>query len=592
MSVKTLNTGIFYRAALFGVFAVAVLCSPWLRGIGAGESRGEGDSGSRQSQNSNVERPAAENVQPSIWQPDNGDGTYKNPIIVADYSDPDVIRVGDDFYLTASSFSCFPGLPILHSKDLVNWTIVGHAIDKHPVAEQFAKPFHGGGIWAPAIRYHNGEFFIFVGDPDNGVYMVKAKNPAGPWDPPVLVKKAKGWIDTCPFWDDDGQAYLVHAFAGSRARIKNILHINRMSADGTSLLDEGKLVFDGNGTTYTTVEGPKLYKRNNYYYIMAPGGGVSRGYQIVFRSKDIYGPYESRIVMDQGSTNVNGPHQGGWVETQTGEGWFVHFQEYVPYGRIVHLQPVKWVDDWPVMGEDVDGRGKGQPVLTHAKPDVGQTGSRAIPLPIAVPQTSDEFDAPKLGLQWQWFANYKDEWTSLTDRPGFLSMAAVAAEQIAPLTDHPNLLLQKFPSEQFIVTTQIDAARLEDGDRVGLVVAGRASAALQVEKTAGSLKIIQTTSDTLQKPGPGPSPADRERASATVPGPVVFLRVKVAPRGVCNFSYSSDGSQYADLGPPFTAVNDFWIGAKVGLFCDAAPGRRSAGHADVDWFRFEPVSTK
>ena len=209
---------------------------------------------------------------------------------------------------------------------------------------------------------------------------------------------------------------------------------------------------------------------------MAPGGGVSRGYQIVFRSRDIYGPYESRIVMDQGSTSVNGPHQGGWVETQTGEGWFVHFQEYLPYGRIVHLQPVKWVDDWPVMGEDLAGHGKGQPVLTHRKPDVGRA------YPIAVPQTSDEFDGPKLGLQWQWFANYRDDWISLTDRPGFLSMAAVAADEPAPLSDHPNLLLQKFPAEQFVVTTRIDAGRLEDGDRVGLAVAGRATAALQVAK--------------------------------------------------------------------------------------------------------------
>ena len=263
---------------------------------------------------------AADNNQPAVWNPDNGDGTYKNPIIYADYSDPDVIRVGDDFYMTASSFSCFPGLPILHSKDPVNWTIIGHAIPKHPVAEQFAKPFHGGGIWAPAIRFHDGVFYIFVGDPDNGVYVLKSKNPAGPWDPPILIKQAKGWIDTCPFWDDDGQAYMVHAFANSRAGVKNILHINRISPDGTKLLDDGKLVVDGNkDSTYNTIEGPKLYKRNNYYYIMAPGGGVSKGYQIVFRSKNIYGPYESRIVLDSGKTNVNGPHQGGWVETQAGE---------------------------------------------------------------------------------------------------------------------------------------------------------------------------------------------------------------------------------------------------------------------------------
>jgi hypothetical protein len=521
------------------------------------------------------------------WCADNGDGTYKNPIIFADYSDPDVVRVGEDFYMTASSFSSFPGLPILHSKDLVNWTIIGHAIGKYPI-EGYSTPVHGGGVWAPALRYHNGEFYIYYGDPDRGIFMTKTKNPAGPWDPLVLVKQAKGMIDTCPFWDDDGQAYLINAFAKSRAGINNILHISRMSPDGTKLLDEGKHVFDGNGTSYNTIEGPKLYKRNGYYYIMAPGGGVSKGYQIVFRSKDIFGPYDSRIVLEQGSTDVNGPHQGGWVETKSGEDWFLHFQEFLPYGRIVHLQPVRWIDDWPVMGEDPKGDGKGQPVLVHRKPDVGQT------YPIAVPQTSDEFDGPKLGLQWQWFANYQDDWISLTQRPGFLRLAAVTAEKPAPLADHANLLLQKFPAEQFVVTTLIDASDLGDGDRAGLIVPGRATASVQIQKTSDGLKLIRTTSDVRKKAGaaPIPSPADREEDTATVSGNIIYLRLAVAPRGTCTFSYSPDGRQFTDIGRPFTAVNDEWIGAKVGLFCDAPPGQSSPGHADVDWFRIAPVSAQ
>ncbi len=307
------------------------------------------------------------------------------------------------------------------------------------------------------------------------------------------------------------------------------------------------------------------------------------GYQIVFRSKNIYGPYESRIVLDRGMTRVNGPHQGGWVETQTGEGWFIHFQEYLPYGRIVHLQPVRWVDDWPVMGEDPDGDGKGQPVLVHRKPDVGRT------YPIGVPQTSDEFDSAKLGLQWQWFANFVDDWVTLSDRPGFMRMAAVAMDKPVPLSDRPNLLLQKFPAEQFMLTTRIDVTHLEDGDRTGLVIPGRATAALEVEKTSKGMKIIRTTSDARQKPGPGPSPDDREEDTAVATGPIIFLRVKVATHGVCTFSYSSDGVKFNDLGRWFTAVNDHWIEAKVGLFCNAPVGRPSTGQVDVDWFRFAPV---
>jgi beta-xylosidase len=512
------------------------------------------------------------------WSPDNGDGTYSNPIIFADYSDPDVIRVGDDFYLTSSSFSCFPGLPILHSRDLVNWTIIGHAIQKYPV-EQFALPQHGCGVWAPAIRYHDGQFFIYFGDPDYGVFMARAKNPAGPWDPLVRVKDSKGWIDTCPFWDDDGKAYLIHAFAGSRAGVKNILHINQMTPDGTRLLDDGKLVVDGDAANFTTLEGPKLYKRNGYYYIFAPGGGVAQGYQIVFRSKNIYGPYDSRIVLAQGDTPVNGPHQGGWVQTQTGQDWFIHFQEVLPYGRILHLQPMRWVDDWPVMGID------GNPVTTFKKPDVGRNW------PAAVPQTSDEFDSPTLGLQWQWWANYQDEWYSLATRPGFLRLKALTFPASLPLFDHPNLLLQKFPAERFTATASLDLSGLTAGDRAGLVVAGMRMAALQVEKDSTGLKIFRTTSMSERPhafrghPTTGPQ---NEEATATVPGPQIFLRLHVEPGGQCAFSFSSDGQAFTPLGDNFQAVNDLWIGAKVGLFCNAPPGKPSGGYADIDWFRIGP----
>ena len=219
-----------------------------------------------------------------VLSPNIGDGFYTNPVIFADYSDPDVIRVGDDFYLTASSFNCVPGLPILHSRDLVNWTIVGHAFPKFNYGN-FDAPQHGNGVWAPSLRHHNGEFYIYYGDPDFGIFMAKTKNPAGPWEPLACVREAKGWIDCCPFWDDDGNAYLVHAFANSRAGISNILHLNRMSPDGKSLLDDGQLIIDGNARGLTTLEGAKMYKRNGYYYVLAPAGGVTGGYQMAFRSK-------------------------------------------------------------------------------------------------------------------------------------------------------------------------------------------------------------------------------------------------------------------------------------------------------------------
>ena len=342
-----------------------------------------------------------------MWTSDLGNGSYKNPIVYADYSDPDVIRVGEDFFMTASSFNFSPGLPILHSKDLVNWKVVNYAIERMPYP-QYDLPQHGKGVWAPALRYHKGEFYIYFGAPDEGVFMVKTKDPFGKWEAPVLVKAANGWIDTCPFWDEDGKAYLVHAFAKSRCGVKSILHINEMSPDGKLLLDEGTLVVDGRMDN-PTIEGPKLYKRNGYYYIFAPAGGVEHGWQMVYRSKNIYGPYEERVILAQGDTPINGPHQGGYVELESGESWFIHFQDLEPYGRILHLQPMRWVEDWPEMGEKVNADGLGQPVLIHKKPNVGKN------YPITVPETDDDFDGDVLGLQWQWQANYSRNWYSLED---------------------------------------------------------------------------------------------------------------------------------------------------------------------------------
>ena len=254
------------------------------------------------------------NYVSEVWCPDQGNGTYKNPVLYADYSDPDACRVGDDFYLTASSFNCLPGLPILHSKDLVNWTIIGHAIPYAlaPV-ETPEHPQHGNHVWAPAIRHHNGEFYIFWGDPDRGAFMVKAKDPKGPWSEPVLVKPAKGLIDTCPFWDEDGRVYMVHAYAGSRAEFKSVIAICELNAEATKAITPSRIIFDGH-EAHETCEGPKIYKRGDYYYIFHPAGGVPTGWQVVLRSKNIYGPYRPgtrRHFRQRASSRSLGRHTCG-----------------------------------------------------------------------------------------------------------------------------------------------------------------------------------------------------------------------------------------------------------------------------------------
>lgn len=525
---------------------------------------------------------------PAPWIPDLGDGTYKNPVLCADYSDPDAIRVGEDFWMTSSSFSHSPGLPILHSRDLVNWALVAHALPRLVPEETFRVPQHGKGVWAPAIRFHGGKFWIVYPDPDFGLYVTTATDPAGEWSAPFLLKAGKGLIDPCPFWDDDGRLYLIHGWARSRAGIANLLTLHELSPDGTRILDAGKniqttegkandvgtIIIDANKLPgWTTLEGPKLYKRHGWYYIFAPAGGVTNGYQAVFRSKNIHGPYESRVVLDQGSTAINGPHQGAWVDTPSGEDWFLHFQDRGPFGRVVHLQPMAWRDDWPVIGADPDGDGKGEPVLTHKKPNVGGNW------PVAVPQTSDEFEAPQLGLQWQWNANPGDHWFSLSAKPGALRLFAQLTPKPGNLYDAPHLLLQKFPAEEFCVTTKIDLTSAADGDSAGLIVFGYDYAWIGIKQEKTSLVLTHAVRREAVKGQP-----QEERMPYGLSQLSIYVRVTVGAGGKCQFAFSNDGLRFSDIGEPFTATVGRWVGAKVGLFASGSP----KAYADFEFFRVSP----
>jgi beta-xylosidase len=510
-----------------------------------------------------------------VWVADNGDGTYTNPVIFADYSDPDIVRVEDNYYLVSSSFNCTPVMPVLHSKDLVNWKIIGHVSENLP-SSIFEQPQHGKGCWAPSIRFHDGEFYVYYGDPDLGIYMSKTKNPAGPWESLHLVKQAKGWIDPCPLWDDDGKAYLVHAWAKSRVGFNSVLTVSRMSVDGKQILDDGVMVFDGR-KGHPTIEGPKFYKRNGYYYIFAPAGGVANGWQTVLCSKNIFGPYEDKIVLDQGTTAINGPHQGGWVETQAGELWFVHFQERGAYGRITHLQPMTWNGPWPVIGVDPDGDGKGEPVLKWKKPYVGTTNS------ISALQTGDEFDSTALGLQWQWHANHSNQWYSLSEKTGSLRLYAIAApESSINLWSIPNLLMQKLPAPRFVATTSMMFNPMNIGEKAGLVVMGLDYSYIAVEKKADGLHLRKIVCKDADK-----GTTETEESDVVLAENSVSLRVAIDSGAVCYFSYSEDGKTFTPLGREFIAREGRWIGAKVGLFTSRPFGSQLGGYADFDWFKVD-----
>lgn len=511
-----------------------------------------------------------------VWVSDPGNGKYKNPVLNADYSDPDAIRVGDDFYMVSSSFDAVPGLPVLHSKDLVNWTIISHALLRQPPFDHFSKTQHGNGVWAPSIRYHNNEFYIYYPDPDFGIYVIKSKDPSGIWSAPVLVEAGKGLIDPCPLWDDNGKTYLVYAYAGSRAGIKSILAVKELNSAGTQAITAGTIVYDGHQTD-PTIEGPKFYKRNGYYYIFAPAGGVSTGWQLVLRARNIYGPYERKVVMDQGGSSVNGPHQGAWVDTQTGEDWFLHFQDKGAYGRVVHLQPMKWIKDWPVIGVDQDEDGKGEPVMSYRKPNVGKTW------PVVTPAESDEFNTPALGLQWQWQANPKATWSFLSPAEGVLRLfTAQIPDSAKNFWDVPQLLLQKFPADVFTATTRLKFTpnpRLE-GEKTGLIIMGMSYADLALKSDKNGISIVYSIGRNANKGN-----AESEKILTRLTGNEVYFRVAVTKGALCQFSYSTDGIHFILAGEPFQAEPGQWIGAKTGLFATRVTQTNDSGYADYDWFR-------
>lgn len=509
-----------------------------------------------------------------MWIADQGDGTYTNPILYTDYSDPDAVRVGEDYFLVASSFCNTPAVPLLHSRDLVNWTVINYCVEKLPF-DRYDKPVHGCGVWAPAIRYHEGVYYVFIPMPDEGIMMCSARDPWGKWSELTCVKKAVGWIDPCPFWDEDGKAYMVSAFARSRIGFKSLLYMSPIEPDCSGVLDDGKFIYDGNASQ-PTIEGPKLYKRNGYYYIFAPAGGVKQGWQTVLRSRNIYGPYEEKIVLRQGNTPVNGPHQGAWVDTPGGQDWFLHFQDVGNAGRILHLQPMRWVDDWPVIGVNEDGSGCGEPVLRHRKPETGAD------CPGETPRESDFFEEERLGLQWQWNANFRREWYRVGN--GRLVLNAQPVEQGTQLCDVSNLLLQKWPAPEFQITARLHLAGLRDGDSAGLVSLGGCYTSLLVHRDRGIYSLQQRTGNWTKD--------DEICASlGTVEEETVYLRMRVEKETYVSFEMGYEEDTLWPVGRTVEALPGRWVGVKAGLAA-IREEEGDGGSVTADFFVFEPLKER
>ena len=488
--------------------------------------------------------------RPLDWG-DQLNGTYKNPVLNADYSDPDVIRVGDRYYMVASDFH-FMGMQVLESADMVNWQVVSQVYRRFDYPGWDTNGHYGGGSWAPAIRHHDGLFYVYFCTPDEGLFMSTASNARGPWSPLHCVKAVKKWEDPCPFWDDDGQAYLGRSQYGAGPII-----IHRMTADGRQLLDDGVTVYTG-----PVAEGTKIMKRDGYYYLLIPEGGVCCGWQTALRSRNIYGPYEKRVVLEQGSTPVNGPHQGALVEATDSTWWFYHFQETHPRGRVVHLQPARWKDGWPLIGVDIDGNGIGEPVPVWEKPAIK---------PIEAIEAIEPIETINpLSPIWQWNHNPADSAWSFSARNGQLTLHALPADC---LKNSRNMLTQKTVGYESEATVTIDGAALLDGDRAGLLCTGKQFMGVGICRTEGKLHFY--------------AEQDGQRTLlGRCPKAVAFLRVTIdSRRNLHQLSFSTDGRRFTPAGEPFPLRMGYWKGSRIGLFCYAAPSA-PGGKALFSNFRY------
>ncbi len=475
---------------------------------------------------------------------------YTNPIIHADFSDPDVIAAGKYFYMVSSSFNFLPGVPVLRSENLVEWEIVGHVIKKMPFERFDGRVCGGDGAWAPSIRYHGGKFYCLIPFPDDGIYVAEAESPEGEWSPlrPLIV--GKGIIDPCPIWAD-GKCFVVVGFAKSRAGFNSELGLYEVTPELTAVLSGGcKIIYDGHNDN-PTIEGPKFYRRGDWYYILAPAGSVKSGWQVALRSKSVYGPYESKIILMQGDTLVNGPHQGALVTAPDGRDWFVHFQDVRAYGRIVHLQPVKWVDGWPLCGEVKDERLAGAPADGGVYPVQIKTGAKI--------QTCDDFSGGVLSPIWQTPAEMRSEWYKVG---GGLTLFCV--REARPLGDMPNVFTTMVPYRDFDAEITVSTRFISGGDEAGFGILGASCAYLRTYLKDGGLYV-------------GLFADGKSMFTRRIYGGEPVFKIAVRGAGVfdmnCTFSVGGEELPYT-----FTATAGNWVGARIALFARNAE-RESGGRA-------------
>ena len=504
---------------------------------------------------------------------DQGDGTYVNQIVPADISDLDAIRVGADHYAITSTMQYSPGMAVLHSRDMVNWAIIGHAATDltriGPELNWDRMNRYGKGVWAGAIRYHAGLFWVYFNTPDEGFFVTSAANPAGPWEPLTSMWRTTGWNDVCPFWDDDGKGYLVTTNFADAYKI----YLIPLGADNKSLVTASRrLIHQSSGS-----EASKFYKINGRYYHFFSEVKSEGRVCMMNRSTSLFGPYETKQLNHVSASGNRSPNQGGLVQTPSGAWYFITHHGTGGYweGRSMSLLPVTWVNDWPIIGA-VGSDGIGTMVWGGTVPAGGTPGA---PLPaLSGVITSDDFSRTTLRPAWEW--NYQpraDRW-SLTERPGFLRLRAFAPLVMHNLTRVGNVLTQRsFKSVSNTVTVRLLLDGLADGQHAGLSHFASTSAGLGVSRAGGANTITLNVNGTLSY---GP----RVTTSS------VWIRSTWDLNGVSRFSYSTNGTSFTTFGNTYQLSWGGYRGDRVGIFTYNAGA--AGGYVDVDTFEYSTAPAR
>jgi beta-xylosidase len=499
-------------------------------------------------------------------QSDNGDGTYTNPVIASDFPDPDVILVDDTYYMVNTTMFIFPGVTVLKSKDLVNWEYCSNAVqrfDYSPCYNLDGCSRYGHGQWATSLKYNNGKFYLLFITLNEGGFICSATKPEGPWE---IKKLPKGFYDPGLFFDDDGRIYVAHGYSE--------ISLTELDKDFAPITRDSLII---KGDIRRGLEGTHIYKINGYYYYYCTYGGLD-GIQVAFRSKNIYGPFEEKVVMSEKTHGSNfGIHQGALIKTQTGEWWTMLFVDSGPFGRFPSLQPVTWESGWPMVGVN------GKAVVTYKKPNVG------IVFAAKVLPTSDEFDGTTLGFQWGWNHNPEPAKWSLTEKPGYLRLKTVKV--VDSLQKAQNTLTQRMfayysDSLASIAATKMDIGNMKEGDIAGLAVFQDPYAYIGIKKMNGQNYILMVNNG-------------KTIDSAAIEGSTIYLRTSaiygsgaahyfdnkaVTGTGTVSFSYSLDNQSFSKIGTEFKMAFNLKIftGNKFCLFNYAT--KELGGYADFDWF--------